>query len=50
MTLDYSATLSQAGNLTVHNGVNHFNGEQALAFARERYAYSDGTDREAVTR
>lgn len=42
MTLDYSATLSQAGNLTVHNGVNHFNGEQALAFARERYAYSDG--------
>lgn len=42
VTLDYSATLSQAGNLTVHNGVNHFNGEQALAFARERYAYSDG--------
>ena len=49
VTLDYSATLSQAGNLTVHNGVNHFNGEQALAFARERYAYSDG-DREDVTR
>ena len=42
VTLDYSATLSQAGNLTVHNGVNHFDGEQALAFARERYAYSDG--------
>ena len=30
VTLDYSATLSQAGNLTVHNGVNHFNGERNL--------------------
>ena len=29
-------------NLSVHEGVNHLNGEQALAFARERYAYSEG--------
>lgn len=44
VTLDYSMTLSQTmpGGLTVHEGVNHFNGEQALAFSRERYAYSDG--------
>ena len=27
---------------SVHEGVNHLNGEQALAFARERYAYSEG--------
>ena len=26
----------------VHEGVNHLNGEQALAYARERYAYSEG--------
>lgn len=29
-------------NLSVHEGVNHLNGEQALAFARERYAYTKG--------
>lgn len=27
---------------SVHEGVNHLNGEQALAYARERYAYSEG--------
>ena len=27
---------------SVHEGVNHLNGEQALAFARERYAYTEG--------
>ena len=26
----------------VHEGVNHFNGEQALAFSRERHALEDG--------
>lgn len=26
----------------VHEGVNHLNGEHALAYARERYAYSEG--------
>lgn len=29
-------------NLSAHEGVNHLNGEQALAFARERYAYTEG--------
>lgn len=29
-------------NLSVHEAVNHLNGEQALAFARERYAYTEG--------
>lgn len=42
ITLDYDATLSQTGNLTVHKGVNHFNAQQALTFSRERYAYADG--------
>lgn len=28
--------------LVVHEGVNHLNGEQALRYARERYAYSEG--------
>lgn len=27
---------------SVHEGVNHLTGEQALAYARERYAYSEG--------
>lgn len=27
---------------SVHEGVNHLNGEQALAFSRERYAYTEG--------
>ena len=32
----------QLKGFSVHEGVNHLNGEQALAFARERYAYSEG--------
>ena len=31
-----------APGLSVHEGVNHLNGEQALGYARERYAYSEG--------
>ena len=27
---------------SVHEGVNHLNGEQALGYARERYAYTEG--------
>ena len=27
---------------SVHEGVNHLNGEQALAYARERYSYTEG--------
>ncbi len=30
------------GTEGVHAGVNHLNGERALAFSRERYAYEDG--------
>lgn len=30
------------GGFSVHEGVNHLNGEQALAYARERYAYTEG--------
>lgn len=29
-------------SFSVHEGVNHLNGQQALAYARERYAYSEG--------
>lgn len=29
-------------NITIHEGINHMDGETALAFARERYAYSTG--------
>lgn len=29
-------------SLSVHEGVNHLNGRQALAYARERYAYTEG--------
>ena len=29
-------------SMSVHEGVNHLNGQQALAYARERYAYSEG--------
>ena len=29
-------------NITINEGVNHMNGEMALAFARERYSYSTG--------
>lgn len=35
----YATTTSQ---FSVHEGVNHLNGEQALAFARERYSYTEG--------
>lgn len=30
------------GTEGVHAGTNHLDGERALAFARERYAYEDG--------
>lgn len=29
-------------SLTIYQGLNHMNGEEALAFARERYAYKTG--------
>ena len=29
-------------DLTIYQGLNHMNGEEALAFARERYAYQTG--------
>lgn len=29
-------------SFSVHEGVNHLNGQQALAYSRERYAYSEG--------
>lgn len=29
-------------SMSVHEGVNHLNGRQALAYARERYAYTEG--------
>lgn len=32
----------QLPGFSVHEGVNHLNGEQALAYARERYAYTEG--------
>ena len=28
--------------ITIHEGVNHLNGSQALEYARERYAYTEG--------
>ena len=31
-----------APGLSVHAGVNHLNGEQALGYARERYSYEEG--------
>lgn len=34
--------LNALSGFSVHEGVNHLNGEQALAFARERYAYTEG--------
>lgn len=36
---DYDFT---AGQYSYHVGENHLNGEQALAFARERYSFSEG--------
>lgn len=35
-------SLTALSGFSVHEGVNHLNGEQALAFARERYAYMEG--------
>lgn len=35
----YATTTSE---FSVHEGVNHLNAEQALAFARERYSYTEG--------
>lgn len=35
-------SLTALPGFSVHEGVNHLNGEQALAFARERYAYTEG--------
>lgn len=35
-------TFNALSGFSVHEGVNHLNGEQALAFARERYAYTEG--------
>lgn len=32
----------QLPGFSVHEGVNHLNGEQALAYSRERYAYTEG--------
>lgn len=29
-------------SFSVHDGVNHLNGQQALAYSRERYAYTEG--------
>lgn len=38
----YSDTEFSRGDILVKEGLNHFNGEQALAYARERYAYKTG--------
>ncbi|RGS45545.1 LCP family protein [Holdemanella biformis] len=35
----YATTTSE---FSVHEGVNHLNAQQALAFARERYSYTEG--------
>lgn len=35
-------TFAALPGFSVHEGVNHLNGEQALAFARERYSYTEG--------
>lgn len=44
---DITFNSSHIKGWTVKQGVNHFNGEQALAFSRERYAYIEG-DRHRV--
>ncbi len=38
---DYAFT-ADAGGYSFQEGMNHMNGEQALAFSRERYSFSDG--------
>lgn len=35
-------TFAALPGFSVHEGVNHLNAEQALAFARERYSYTEG--------
>lgn len=47
------AFTTRSGSLTVSKGMNHFNGEQALAFSRERYNvpggdFQRGKDQQAV--
>ena len=44
---DYEFTPVKLKTWTVHEGVNHMDGEQALAFARERKAFPDG-DRQRI--
>lgn len=39
---DTSFTAHTNRNVIVTQGINHFNGEQALAYSRERYAYASG--------
>lgn len=40
---DYATnSFAALSGFSVHEGVNHLNGEQALAFARERYSYTEG--------
>lgn len=38
---DYAFT-TNGGGYSFNEGINHLNGEQALAFSRERYAFKDG--------
>jgi LCP family protein required for cell wall assembly len=38
---DYAFT-TRGGAYSFNEGLNHLNGEQALAFSRERYAFTDG--------
>lgn len=44
---EYEFTPVKLDTWTVHEGVNHMSGEQALAFARERKAFPDG-DRQRI--
>ena len=44
---DYEFTQVKLDSWTVQEGMNHMNGEQALAFARERKAFPDG-DRQRI--
>ena len=40
---DYAFTgITEEGTYTFNQGINHLNGEEALGFARERYAFLDG--------
>ena len=44
---EYEFTPVKLKSWTVHEGMNHMNGKQALAFARERKAFEDG-DRQRI--